>query len=183
VATYGSTIIVNNLFDANVSQREGGAMHVSVSDTRVSSAGARVVNNTFTKNQSQEDGGAVSVFQIDNVTPFIFSNNAVLGNIGAEGRSLYVNNDVNDDFVPAPVTIQHSAFDGLGSIFVALGDAAGTNNIEITEAAYENFATGDYIPSLGSPLIDAGALGEDVPEVDILGNARRSAPDIGAFER
>jgi hypothetical protein len=42
-------------------------------------------------------------------------------------------------------------------------------------------ANGDYTPGAGSPALNAGNAA-DAPDVDIDGNARGNAPDMGAFE-
>jgi hypothetical protein len=55
----------------------------------------------------------------------------------------------------------------------------GTN--KTGDPLFVNASTGDFTPGSGSPALDGGNPA-DAPMVDINGNPRGSAPDIGAFE-
>jgi len=71
---------------------------------------------------------------------------------------------------------------------MAAGDTTGYGEtaVAILESDFADYANGDYRPSAGSALIDAGAAdprGLDASAVDIDGNPRLSGPvDIGCYE-
>jgi hypothetical protein len=52
---------------------------------------------------------------------------------------------------------------------------------KVGDPLFVDAATGDFTPGAGSPAIDGGNPA-DAPTVDIDGNPRDSAPDMGAFE-
>lgn len=171
--------ISNNLFEANTAADTGGAILVELME-----GGDDVwfVNNTVVGNESEAGGGGIYSVQHGNGMFVRLINNAITHNSAPRGANAFLDNDGNEDSVPAPVVLMNNAVSGPSSVEVVLGLPIASGNINVNEDAYLDFEAGDYRPAPGSPLIDVGLAIDEVPETDIEGNPRDASPDIGAYE-
>lgn len=171
--------ISNNLFDANTAVETGGAILVELMQ-----GGDEVwlVNNTVVGNESEAGGGGVYAVQHGNGMFMRLVNNAITHNTAPRGANAFLDNDGDEDLVPAPVVLMNNAVSGPSSVEIVLGLPIASGNINVNEDAYLDFEAADYRPAPGSPLVDAGLAMDEVPATDIEGNPRDASPDIGAYE-
>lgn len=113
----------------------------------------------------------------------IFINNTVVGGTKLPGLPEVA---YGDDGWPEHTWM---SIEGEGNIIrnnlTTLNQSGGDHNLEVTgEAVYSYFADWDALDlrlSATSPAIDSGSA-DQAPADDILGTARDSAPDVGAYE-
>lgn len=170
--------LASNRFDRN---RAGTAGAVSI-DAR--SGTATLTNNSLVGNQAEADGGALRVFLFGEDGEARLYNNLFWDNSAAAGNDLWLDNDGDRDFEPAPLTLLHNAFDqtaetGYRTAVPILIDPSNRDAVDPL------FADDDLRLSPASPLIDAGQSGAPaLPAMDFEGQGRTlgGGVDIGADE-
>lgn len=151
-----TAVIVNCTFSSNYSGSLGGGLFCSY---------ATIINSTFTNNNAKTDGGGIYV-----QAPSIAKNSIFYGNTGK---------DVNvsqQTFNTTNCIIGTSA--GNGTI---TGSPSSTDPL-LTALADNGSATRTHALQAGSPAIDNGASGADIPNTDQRGYGANGTRDIGAFE-
>ena len=155
VAT-STAVIVNSTFSGNYSGSAGGGLFCDY---------ATIINSTFTNNNAKIDGGGIYVQY-----PGIAKNSIFYGNTD---KDVYV---LQQTFGATNCIVGTSAGNGTitGSpsssdpLLAALANNGGTTQTHALQA--------------GSPAIDNGATGADIPNTDQRGLGENGTRDIGAFE-
>lgn len=137
----------------------------------------QVFNNTIVSNR-----GGIHVDARVNTGQQIFRNNAIVNNTEA-GLEVVLGGQTQNP------TWENNLVLGNGTNYSGISDQTGTVGNISADPLFVDQAGGLYYPSVGSPLIDAGA-GAGVPSGDFLGRVRPidgdgvggAAADIGAFE-
>ncbi len=144
---------------------------------------ATLTNNSLHAN-SATDGGALFLDGLVNTDTARLYNNTFWDNDADQGADLWIDNDADMDFIPAPVTLRYNDFDqtfdaGYWSTLPLTID--GTN----LDAVDPRFADALLHLSAASPLIDAGdSNAPELPATDMDGEARIMGVrvEIGADE-
>ena len=99
----GDSVISNNIFYNNSTAEYGGGLY-SI-DGNIT-----LVNNTLINNSANNGGGGIGIKLYDGEVANIY-NNIIWNNSSAEGADLYLNNDVNNDYLPSTMYLFNNDFD------------------------------------------------------------------------
>jgi len=204
LAGYPSLRIVDCVFDGNSALTLGGAIYaqanavdvercIFTANTAVTNGGAiaskegqpasRIANSIFFGNSTgSANGGAIAYGDgtLSLISTTIASNNAGTGGgiyaVDGIGHFDLLNtilwDNTPDDVRGGTVTASYTITSGAALV--------GTGNFR-SDPLFVNLASGDLRLRAGSPALDAGTTA-GAPALDLLGKARDSAPDIGAYE-
>jgi hypothetical protein len=188
-----SATVADNLFKDNVADHsgDGGALYFPIVCqgfcTIVTNVDIAITGNTFVGNMAGGNGGAVALASsFDTLPALSLENNLFSGNTAQMGSDVYFDNDLDGDFVPTPMTVEHNGFAAAGSFSMRLPAAplSGTNLV-IADPLFADPETEDYRLSTTSPARDVGsASARRMGTTDLDGTARviGVAPDMGAHE-
>jgi predicted outer membrane repeat protein len=202
---------VNNIFNSNYSEANGGAINYTKNcflvnnlffNNEANSGGAiynnnyygdndpgdgYFLNNTIVYNSAKEHGGGIWASLKNDEKHYEFYNNILIGNEALIGSDLYIDN-VNDSDPLFPITykidLYNNDFDFTGSYFASPIDID-PSNLNNMDPLFVDAENGDYRLSADSPCINVGDNNApDLPATDILGNARiaEGIVDLGAYE-
>lgn len=180
----GTANIVNSVFYNNSSQN-GAALLFGAADNNLST----VTNCSFVNNSSPFAGVAYQGFSKATFKNCLFWNNVPSSNPVA-GRNEIYSQDNRIGFQP---TFQNCIIRDAGGNPLAITNAIILNssnsnplfvNAADGDGADNKWATADDGLALqtASPAKNTGLSGTGIPTIDIIGNARDSQPDMGAYE-
>jgi hypothetical protein len=149
-------LIVNSTFSDNYSGDAGGGLFGDY---------LTIINSTFTNNNAKTNGGGVYVQY-----PCTAKNSIFYGNIN---KDLFV---FQQTFGTSNCIVGTSAGNG-----TVTGSPSSADPL-LAALANNGGATHTHALQAGSPAIDAGATGADVPNKDQRGYGENGTRDIGAFE-
>jgi hypothetical protein len=192
----GHTLFANNVIQENTSSYGGGAYFPGWAVGTIN-----LINNSIHNNRARSSdegggkgGGLYLTLGSDETSPSVaLYNNVFWRNVAdwteGAGSDLWIDNDLNGDFIPTPMILLNNNFDQTqGSGYYTKRptsiDPSNFNSLN-TDPLFVDAENGDLRLLPDSPMIDAGHLGvSDLPEFDIAGTPRvlGESVDIGAYE-
>jgi len=186
-SSFGTVTITNNTFSGNSANYGGGVCAGSHSGT------ITITNNTFSENSADYYGGGVYAWlDIDLATLNIY-NNILFDNTAYEADDLYVDSDVDRNYIGSTVNLYNNDFSGNADF-----DTGHSEDLHITltdnyhhagniqqNPQFVDPVNGDFHLKPSSPCIDKGtADAPELPDTDFEGDPRivGPAPDMGADE-
>ena len=190
--------ISNNLFDENESiggpdfNNDGGAVKIKLSCgqacTVSQTASIRVVNNTFVRNRAGRNGGALAIYSSFDTGPMVqlYNNLFALNTAGAGGSDFYFDNDMDNDFILTPITMEKNGLDLSSAGYLQnIPTAPPDNNYNGLAPQFVNPTGNNFRLSAVSPFINAGSSASPFQStLDLAGAPRLIGPmvDVGAYE-
>ncbi len=198
-ANNGTVTFTNNTIRGNTSYSSyypsssfsyGGGVYVSASSCTVTFTNNTIQGNTsssYSANPSYGGGLYLVLPAYEQLTGNALYNNLFWNNTSTGGADLWIENNLDGDYVPTPITLLANNFDQTPSTgyktTLPIGiDPSNRNHLNPLLVDPDN---DDFHLSAGSPMIDAGYPSTpDLPDFDIEGTPRvlGASVDIGAYE-
>lgn len=183
-----NNVIVNNVATYSGDSAKGGGIYIAGNSGNHTTT---LTNNTISGNTSNSTGGGVWL-QLWNETANEMSsadiyNNILWNNSAPTGADLYIDNDMENDYLPSPVNLFYNLFgyDEPENIYIKRFFPLDPSNLNNRNPQFQDAAGDDYTLTANSPCVNGGnSTAPAIPATDLAGQPRiqSHAVDLGAYE-
>jgi len=187
VLAWHDVTFTNNTITDNTASEYGGGVLVYYAYLGVTFTNNTISGNAASNTSGISFGGGVAIILTSEQPTNVLYNNVFWNNSGDIGKDSWINNDGDNDYVPAPISLFANNFDqtidtGYWTKLPITIDPSNLNNVD---PLFVDAANDDFHLQVASPMINAGYLATpNLPEFDIDGTPRilGTSVDIGAYE-